>query len=236
MKAEPSLARKKCRTHTIRKVMKMKASHTDNPYLFQISSYDIRHLLPQVSKALENRSEHLSRERYPKMWRYIDRLPSPSRRANRNQLRTRLFSILCLAAGVILVVPGLMEPKELLVPLVVGAAAIVLGVTRLWLTRKNREKPFDRSARLLLEGKDQTPESPAPTVSFSDQGMSLSEKGGSEFVPYSDFESAWETEDTLLLVFGQRVTLLQKQDLVQGDFSGLSRLLAEKVAAYQRID
>ena len=216
--------------------MKMKDSHTAAPYLFEISSYDISRLLPQVSKALEKRSEHLSRERYPKMWRSIDRLPSPTRGAGRSRLRTRLFSILCLAAGVILVVPGLMEPKELLVPLVAGAAAVVLGVSGLWHTRKNRENPFDRSARLLLEGKDQTPERPAPTVSFSDQGMSLSEKGGSEFVPYRDFESAWETADTLLLVFGQRVTLLQKRDLVQGDFSGLSRLLTEKVAAYQRMD
>ena len=236
MEAEPPLARKKCRPHTIRKVMKMESSYTAAPYLFQIRSYDISHLLPQVSKALEKRSEHLSRERYPKMWRYIDRLPSPSRGASRSRLRTRLFSILCLAAGVILVVPGLMEPKELLVPLVAGAAAVVLGASGLWRTRKNREKPFDRSARLLLEGKDQAPENPAPVVSFSDEGMSLSSQGETEFIPYSDFESAWETEDTLLLVFGQRVTLLQKQDLVQGDFSGLSRLLAEKVAAYQRID
>ena len=236
MEAEPPLARKKCRPHTIRKVMKMESSYTAAPYLFQISSYDISRLLPQVSKALEMRSEHLSRERYPKMWRSIDRLPSPSRGAKRSRLRTRLFSILCLAAGVILVVPGLMEPKELLVPLVAGAAAVVLGASGLWRTRKNREKPFDRSARLLLEGKDQTPESPAPVVSFSDEGMSLSSQGEAAFVPYRDFESAWETADTLLLVFGQRVTLLQKRDLVQGDFSGLSRLLAEKVAVYQCID
>ena len=127
MKAEPSLTRKKCRPHTIRKVMKMESCHTAAPYLFQISSYDISRLLPQVSKALETRSEHLSRERYPKMWRSIDRLPSPSRGAKRSRLRTRLFSILCLAAGIVLVVPGLMEPKELLVPLVAGAAAVVLG-------------------------------------------------------------------------------------------------------------
>lgn len=214
----------------------MKSSHCDDPYLFQISSYDISRLLPQVSKALEKRSEHLSRQRYPNMWRHIDRLPSPSQGPSRSRLRTGLFSVLCLAAGVILVVPGLMEPKELLVPLVAGAAAIVLGISGLWTTRKNREKPFDRSARLLLEGKDQTPESPVPAVSFSDQGMTLSEKGETEFVPYSDFESAWETEDTLLLVFGQRVTLLQKQDLVQGDVASLSRLLSEKVATYQFMD
>ena len=214
----------------------MESSHTDAPYLFRISSYDISRLLPQVSKALEKRTEHLSRERYPGMWRQIDRLPSPSRGTRRGRLRTRLFSILCLAAGVILVVPGLMEPRS--------CWCLWSPVQPLWswgslgygAPERTGKKPFDCSARLLLEGKDQTPERPAPTVSFSDQGMSLSEKGGSEFVPYSDFESAWETADTLLLVFGQRVTLLQKRDLVQGDFSGLSRLLAEKIAAYQRID
>lgn len=214
----------------------MKSSHCDDSYLFQISSYDISRLLPQVSKALKKRSEYLSRQRYPNMWRHIDHLPSPSQGPSRSRLRTRLFSVLCLAAGVILVMPGLMEPKELLVPLVAGAAAIVLGISGLWATRKNRENSFDRSARLLLEGKDQTPESPVPAVSFSDQGMTLSEKGETEFVPYSDFESAWKTEDTLLLVFGQRVTLLQKQDLVQGDVASLSRLLSEKVATYQFMD
>ena len=66
--------------------------------------------------------------------------------------------------------------------------------------------------------------------------MRLSSQGETEFIPYSDFESAWETEDTLLLVFGQRVTLLQKQDLVQGNLNGLSRLLAEKVPTYQCVD
>ena len=87
--------------------MKMKSSHTDAPYLFRISSYDISRLLPQVSKALEKRTEHLSRERYTDMWRQIDRLPSPSRGARRSRLRTRLFSVLCLAAGVILGPGGL---------------------------------------------------------------------------------------------------------------------------------
>ena len=41
-------------------------------YIFLISSYDIDHLLPQVSKALEKRHEIISRERYPSMWQFID--------------------------------------------------------------------------------------------------------------------------------------------------------------------
>ena len=129
-----------------------------------------------------------------------------------------------------------MEPKELLVPLVAGAAAVVLGASGLLRTRKNREKPFDRSARLLLEGKDQTPENPAPVVSFSDQGMTFSEKIKRSLYRTVTLNQHGKQKTPCFLVFGQRVTLLQKRDLVQGDFSGLSRLLAEKVAAYQRMD
>ena len=33
----------------------MKSSHCDDSYLFQISSYDISRLLPQVSKALKKK-------------------------------------------------------------------------------------------------------------------------------------------------------------------------------------
>lgn len=214
----------------------MKSGYSDESYIFQITPYDITFLLPQVSKALEKRNELLSRERYPGMWQRIDHFSASSQGKSRSPLRTKLFSVLCLAAGIFLLVPGLAEPQELLVPLLAGAAAVILGIAGLWHSRKNRENPFNRSARLLLEGKDQLPEGSAPAVSFSDQGMTLSpEKGDTEFVPYSDFESAIETADTLLLVYGQRVTLLQKQDLVKGNLPGLSRLISQKVPRYQFI-
>ena len=84
--------------------------------------------------------------------------------------------------------PGLMEPKELLVPLVDGAAAVVLGASGLLRTRKNREKPFDRSARLLLDWNNPTPAIPALVVSFSDQVLTFSDKDNTEFVPSIDFD------------------------------------------------
>lgn len=214
----------------------MKSDNCDESYIFHITPYDITHLLPQVSKALEKRTELLSRERYPGMWQRIDRFSTASQGKRRSPLRTKIFSILCLAAGIFLLIPGLAEPQELLVPLLAGAAAVILGITGLWRSRKNRKTPFDRSARLLLEGKDQLPRALSPAVSFSDQGMTLSTgEVEPEFVPYSDFESAIETADTLLLVFGERVTLLQKQDLVKGDLYELSRLISEKVAKYESI-
>ena len=43
-------------------------------YNFQITPYDTEGILQQVSKALEKRTEFVSRERYPGLWENIDKL------------------------------------------------------------------------------------------------------------------------------------------------------------------
>lgn len=205
-------------------------------YTFRISGYDKNCLLPQVSKALEKRTECISRERYPGIWAAADHLQNRSRGKKRSRLRTRVLSILCLAVGIFLVVPGLVSPRELLLPLLVGVAAIVIGAAGLWGGRKKKKNPFDRSAELLLEGKDTITVEPPITVSFSEEGMTIpADHSTAETVPYRDFECAVETTDLFLLVYGQRVTVLQKKDLIAGNPASLAKLLAGKVANYQCI-
>ena len=55
-----------------------------------------------------------------------------SKGRTRSRLRTTVMSMLCLVLGIVLLVPGLMEPGELFVPLVAGAVAVVSGVMGLW--------------------------------------------------------------------------------------------------------
>ena len=45
-------------------------------YEFQLSPYDGASLVPQVSCALEKRTESISREKYPKMWKITDHFNS----------------------------------------------------------------------------------------------------------------------------------------------------------------
>ena len=47
----------------------------DTDYIFHISPYDTEKLLPQVSRALEKRTEMVSRERFPGLWKHTDRFP-----------------------------------------------------------------------------------------------------------------------------------------------------------------
>ena len=208
----------------------------DTDYIFHISPYDTEKLLPQVSRALEKRTEMVSRERFPGLWKHTDRFRSMARGRKRSRLRTRGMSALCLAAGIFLAVPGLMEPRELFVPLLVGAAAMGAGIIGLWQSRARKKNPFDRAAKILLEGKAKSSAEQAASVSFSEEGMTVPAGGGkAEFVPYREFECAVETADSFLFVFGGRVLLLQKMDLkaeCTGDFCSL---ISEKVKPYHSI-
>ena len=205
-------------------------------YIFQISPYDINCLLTQVSKALEKRTELISRERYPDMWQFTDRMNTAAQGKSRSSFRTKLLSIVCLVAGIFLLVPGLIKPQELFMPLLAGTAALMIGIVGLWCSRKNKKNPFDKSAKLLLTGKDVIPEGQAITVIFYDNGMTIpADNNNTEFVSYNDFECAIETTDAFLFVYGDRVTVLQKKDLTTDNLKDFSNQISEKVTKYQSI-
>lgn len=208
----------------------------DTNYIFQISPYDTKKLLPQVSKALERRMEIISREQYPGLWKHTDKFNSMAHGRTRSRFRTRLMSVVCLAAGIFLFVPSLMKPQELLVPLLAGAVAVIAGIGGLWRSRKHKKNPFDKSAKVLLAGKDSISVEQSVEVSFSEDGMILPiDNGNTEFVPYNGFECAIEAEDMLLFVYGEHVTVLQKIDLTTGNISDFCKLISEKVTKYQSI-
>ena len=199
-------------------------------YNFQITPYDTESLLQQVSKALEKRTEFVSRERYPSLWENIDKLNAVSKGKRRSSLRSKIMSIICLVLGVFLFVPGLIKPQELLVPLLVGAFAIVIGIVYLYIGRKGKKNPFDKSARLLLMGKDTISAKQSIMVSFSESGMEIrADDKEPQHIPYSDFESMIETEDLFLFVHDTRITVLQKKDLTSNDITDFRNFISRNV-------
>lgn len=199
-------------------------------YNFQITPYDTESLLQQVSKALEKRTEFVSRECYPGLWENIDKLNAVSKGKRRSSLRSKIMSIICLVLGVFLFIPGLMKPQELLVPLLVGAFTIVIGLVYLYIGRKDKKNPFDKSARLLLMGKDTISAKQSIMVSFSESGMEIrADDKESQHIPYSDFESMIETEDLFLFVHDTRITVLQKKDLTSNDITDFRNFISKNV-------
>ena len=204
-------------------------------FRFQLTPYDTQRLLPQVSKALEKRTELISRERYPALWKITDRISGGKPAQPRSRLRTKFMAVLCLVLGIFLFVPGVTDPQELLVPLITGALAIMTGIVYLWRSRKHRKNPFDRSAQKLLAGKEALSTQSPVTVTFSENGMTfpLSQEK-QETVPYSSFSLVVETQELILMVFDTRVTVLQKRDLQGGNVEGFLNFLAKRTP-YQKL-
>lgn len=199
-------------------------------YNFQITPYDTEDILQQVSKALEKRTEFVSRERYPGLWGNIDKLNDVSKGKHRSSLRSKIMSIICLVLGVFLFVPGLIKPQELLVPLLVGAFAIAIGIVYLYIGRKDKKNPFDKSAKLLLMGKDTISAKRSIMVSFSELGMEIRvDDKEPQRIPYSDFESMIETEDLFLFVHDTRITILQKKDLTSNATTDFRNFISRNV-------
>ena len=203
-------------------------------FIFQISPYDMQLLLPQVSKALEKRTEMASRKACPGIWKQTDRLNALAK--GRSPRRTRARSVVFLVLGIFLLVPGIMEPRELLLPLVMGALAVCAGGAGLWRSFRRKENPFDQPAARLLSGLSALPQEHL-CLSFAPEGMTISakeEKDGT-VVPWHDFESVVETADAILLSHGDRVTLLQKKDLVSGTEEDLRAFLQDRIREWYSV-
>ena len=78
-------------------------------YAFRVTAMDEKYL-PQISYALEKRTELLSRVKYPGMWKATDNLQSSVREPSKGRkIFRKLLSIFCLCCGILLFVPGLTQ-------------------------------------------------------------------------------------------------------------------------------
>ena len=185
-------------------------------FVFQISPYSDPSLAQQVSHALEKRTELRSRAQFPKLWRVTDNLNRKHEGktlSNGRRVRYRIYAILLIVMGVILLVPGIMDPKQLLVPLVAGVVGVLAGVFTLWTVSGShtQSKRFDQAAEKLLKGFEAPP---VAQVRFTPEGMEIA---GKPAAAYPDVDFVAETEDLFLLTWNEKVTILQKKDLVGGD-------------------
>lgn len=105
-------------------------------FSFRLTTMNARYLKPQVRRALEKRTELLSRQRCPRIWALTDRLNRVGQASSEKlQHREKLRLILGLvngALGLFLLLPGLMDPGALPLPLLVGTACFGFSLGILW--------------------------------------------------------------------------------------------------------
>ena len=206
-------------------------------FIFRITQYKSEALEDEVAVSLEKQLELNSRKKLPAMWRYIDRINSrlaPKGVIKQRKILRKIYGSLLILMGVFLLVPGLMEPKELLVPLIAGLISVTTGLVCVLPRRKRSNRKFYKIAEELLAGMgnpiDVTTETPL-LVHFTAEGMKLP---NNSLTLYRDFQSIIEAESIFFLVWQEKVTILQKKDLV-GEGSETFLTFMEEMTGLQRI-
>lgn len=199
-------------------------------FIFQISAYNREELKEQLTLALDKRTELISRKLLPRLWRFIDWLnrrgKSVTHRSHHKTIHFKIYGVVLLAMGIFLLVPGLVSPKELIVPLLAGALSVSLGIVYLLPNRKKTDKKadkktnkkinrkFEKSAIKILDSL-QSIESHSDVsleVHFNEEGMVM----GKDSVTYPNFDIIIETEKLYLITLKTKLVVLQKKDLKVG--------------------
>ena len=191
---------------------------------------DVPQLRRELAQAMDKRLEVHSRQTMPGLWSLTDRLDrtprAPEKVLKRRRVRYRIYGALLLFLGLFLLIPGLMEPKELAWPLAAGVLATFSGVRLLLPRRRGPTHRGWRQAETLLKS---LTEPTAKEVEFSDAAIGIRSDDGSFQVLYEAVNALIETERLYVFSVLERSALvLQKKDLVKGDAAAFLPFLSEK--------
>lgn len=197
-------------------------------FTFETIEIDPAALKNEAAAILEKHTELVSRQKYPELWQVTDKVNEKTggkkavQKVSKGRLvRYRVFGIILLFLGLFLFIPGLTDPKELMIPLVTGSLAAVLGGFYIFLGFFGKPSSFDKSADILISMHKK-----GYTAVFDDSGMSLAE---SNPVSYSDIERMIESENLFAFIWQGQIVLLQKSELKEQSPEDFSSFMREKL-------
>lgn len=191
----------------------------------------------ELAAALEKRMEIFSRASLPKMWNVTDGLNRyAARGSGRKGILRKTLPWVLILAGLFLAVPGLMDPKELRTPLIMGFFFVLLGVLFLLRKRPARRKGSSRQAAAGMLQNTAALATMSVQVVFDGGGMKVITQDSTRTVPYEEMEMLIETPQLYLLTYGGKATLLQKKDLTGDAEAFVGFLSAHALSVYQTED
>ena len=105
-----------------------------------------------------------------------------------------------------------MKPSELAVPLIVGAFAIIFGISAV-IPRKTNEEKFYKKAKKLAKTINSSLK-PEDTVVFGEEGIF---ENGTLLMEYENLENLIENRSVFLVCDGTKIMVLRKTDMVIGN-------------------
>lgn len=143
-----------------------------------------------------------------------------------------LLAVLSMLSGLFLCVVGHASPAEFGNLLPLGIGEVILSIACLLTRRRVRVTAYDRAAKRLLTRKTDAQAMEQVRFMISEQGLTLDVPGHADqpyTVPLEQLAYVIETEDLLLPVYAESVTVLQKRDLITGTLPELREFLGDRI-------
>lgn len=187
-------------------------------FIFKATEYDEISFKSQVSKALEIRTELLSRKEHPKLWKFVDKLNSkekaPEEVLKKRYVRYKVYGAVLVFLGLFILIPSVVRINEMLIPLLWSIFAIGLGLFYFSYgkrSKKVKRTSFDKAAEKLYNGYKDIP---SIKFIFTEDNIKLE---GTSIINYSDIEKFFISEDLFIIIWDERITVIQKKDLSSGN-------------------
>ena len=183
-------------------------------------------LFYEISEAVAKRTEIFSRKKLPGLWEKTDELNAKNLSEpalKRRKKFRKINGIICIAIGIFLFVPGIVAPKELFVPLIVGAFATVFGISAV-IPRKTDAERFLKKAKKLAKAINSSLK-PEDTVVFKEGGIF---ENGNLLMEYKNLENLIENRSIFLVCDGKKIMFLRKIDMVIGNSEEFKKFIEEK--------
>ena len=180
----------------------------------------------EISETIAKRTEIFSRKKFPGLWEKTDALNAKNLSEpalKRRKIFRKINGIICIAFGIFLFVPGLMKPSELAVPLIVGAFAIIFGISAV-IPRKTNAEKFLKKAKKLAKAINSSHEK-EDTVVFGEDGIF---ENGAALMKYEELEDVIENRSIFLVCDGKKIMVLRKTDMVAGNPEDFRIFIEEK--------
>ena len=180
----------------------------------------------QISEAIAKRTEIYSRNKLPGLWKKTDELnrKNLSEAGFKRRIRLRRFyGIVLIALGIFLFVPGIVKPKELAVPLIVGVFSIINGIFAV-IPRKTDAERFLKKAKKLAKAINSSVK-PENTLVFSEDGIF---ENGEILMKYEELENVIENRNIFFVCDGKKILVLRKTDMVVGNPEDFVKFIEEK--------
>jgi len=200
-------------------------------YIFEYSDKNLDDLKDEISFILDKAVELNARKQVPKLWVLKDKLDGSKRASDyileKRRKRYKKYGVLMWLVGLIFLMLSVVGSTIIKDLLYYGIFLMVVGTIYLLPRHRTIKKSTRRAYKIFEKLKNSNMILTGSKLYFDNSGIDLSEK--ESILNYCDIDMVYITPNIYLIVYGDRIILLNKLDLLIGSNEDFENHLFEVI-------